>query len=450
MKIFPQFQSSEGEYKTKFTDLNEDCFLLILERLDFRSLVNVAEINAEYSALAASVFRCKHSHLRIAVEGTFRISNNDRNELRNVAGMQVGNDTIERVNDHWFIGIGASTVIGNEIKLGNSKLILDTFKHFGHLIKKFGFRSFYGETFRMEMIGKLINKYSTKSLIDIYLNDKVEELLMQIKKPLITVASVTMRNCFFSDHPQILDANKLFPALRVLNLVHSDNRHFAYFDCHMPHLEHLTFRKNDNYGSGFVDVIKKNPQIQSIDLHSPYSEFINAVSKYLPQLEALTLRDFHPLSTSIQFENVTTFTIGYERNTQTSPTNLNFPRLQTVHMEYSSHVHEEYINFLNEHNNLSRLHVEMNEFEMQDRQFQQLTANLRNLVEVTLQQKDEKETLSSAIITEFLRSHENVNRFNLINFSKRCQEELQGQLSSEWSVKIVDSGLHIKRENRLF
>lgn len=49
--------------KMKLEDINTDCQLLILEKLDLPSLVKMAELNKKYSILAADVFKRKFGKL---------------------------------------------------------------------------------------------------------------------------------------------------------------------------------------------------------------------------------------------------------------------------------------------------------------------------------------------------------------------------------------------------
>ena len=84
---------------------------------------------------------------------------------------------------------------------------------------------------------------------------------------------------------------------------------------------------------------------------------------------------------------------------------------------------------------------------MDDAQFQQLTANLTELVELTLERgnSSQNEVISSGAIVEFLRSHHKVKQLNVITMLKHCEAELKEQLKDEWNTRIIKAGLSFRR-----
>lgn len=46
----------------KFADLDEDCVFLILENLDLENMLNMAQVNENFSKVAADGFRREYSH----------------------------------------------------------------------------------------------------------------------------------------------------------------------------------------------------------------------------------------------------------------------------------------------------------------------------------------------------------------------------------------------------
>lgn len=168
----------------------------------------------------------------------------------------------------------------------------------------------------------------------------------------------------------------------------------------------------------------------------------------LPQLETLKLSHFELKNGKVRFENVTTFDTG--NADYTSPANLHFPRLQTLRTSGASERFNEYLAFLNEHNHLSHLHL--TGYKMDDSQFQQLTAKLNDLVELTLDHESnfyEIQKLGSYAAVEFLESHHKVKRFNVINFSNNWKCELQERFKHGWSVNIIANGLSFERNSKL-
>ena len=83
---------------------------------------------------------------------------------------------------------------------------------------------------------------------------------------------------------------------------------------------------------------------------------------------------------------------------------------------------------------------------MDDQQFQQLTANLTNLVELTLYGcSDDVENLNANAIVKFLRSHYKVKQLNVIGFSEQHQVELEEQMKVEWHTEINGNRLYFER-----
>lgn len=399
----------------------------------------MVRVNERFSTLAADEFRLKYSHLQLIIRDDFKLPSN-QNELLNVAGMQVDSKTIERNKD---MNDETPKISQTQLELENGNQILRTFKYFGHLMKrlKLNLVSLIRPV-QVELIGKLISKYSSESLVDIEIEHYAKKLLEHIAKPLINVEIVTFRQIHVMNfNPQSIPFNELFPAVRRLNLDSIIVDDLSYFDYHMTRLEHVSM---ESIQSPFPGVIMKNPQIQSIDLYQPDDELVQKVNDFLPQLKTLKLSGFKLSNGSIQFSNVTTFIIDYGH--YTTPANLHFPQLQTFHFEYDKCQFDDYLDFFNEHNHLSQLHLTM--FKLDDSHFQQLTANLTHLIELTLEygkNSHQYRTLSSNIVVEFVKSHDKVNQLNVINFTKYCEAELQEQLNGEWNTRINGDGLTFQR-----
>lgn len=214
------FQSNEVKNKMKFIDLNVDCLLLILERLDFAELLNVAEINDEFSTLAADVFRRQYSQFQIVIREVFPLPDNST-ELLNVAGMEIDMETIDRVNKDLWRHVKEPPIVSkfensNQIELKTGDQILNTFKHFGHAIKRFRSNVCLGNgRCQTELIGRLINKYGVESLTDLFIVKIAETFLKHIEKPLINVNSLSFQGNDNSVDCRNIRLKELFPAVLV-------------------------------------------------------------------------------------------------------------------------------------------------------------------------------------------------------------------------------------------
>lgn len=411
---FPYFQFNDDGNERKFTDLNPDCIFLILERLDFPELLNAAQVNSKFSTVAADVFRVKLSHLQILYR------------------------------DDIYFPVEPSDP-STQILLNDNSIIVKTFKHFGHVMKKLRILS-SREYKRVKFLGNLISGYTSDSLVDISFVDSDDVLLKHITKPLVKVESVSFTRVHLNVVPDELSLNELFPSVRRMELVSLTGSGLShYFDCHLTHLEHVHIEHTATDEINLpMNIIINNPQIRSVDIEKDNPELVQQLNTFLPQLETLTLAHFQLSNGNIRFENVTTFAIKLGDG---SPANLHFPRLEKLYIDYKSERIEDWMQFLNEHNHLKNLHLEFRI--MSDLDFQQLTANLTDLVEVTIEdvRKDVyRRTLGTTAIMEFLKNHEKVKRFNVINLYDNERDELQGQLISGWDVKMVDRRLSFVRK----
>lgn len=341
-----QQEDDQDDDKFKFTDLNVDCAFLILQQLDFDNLLNVAQVNQHLSALAAAIFRRKYSHLQVQVQNNFKHPDIDKPHIW-VAGLKIDTNTVAEALE--FFGIidknrtqekhdrkpfYRSYVDNINLQLLSYDTILNTFKHFGHLITKlkFDYRHYsQNPAFLAKFMGDLISNYSVESLIEIEFHGVRNETMEFITVPLNNVQEATFKDKFYGSS-RILPLNELFPYLRRLTCDFTYGGSLDYFHVHVPHLEHVLFRTgvNDVLNSptavDFEKMLIKNSQIRSVHLYHTYSEeYLHTVHENLPQLETLTLSKCYTSNQRVEFENVTTFAADLLNE---SPQNLHFPRLQ--------------------------------------------------------------------------------------------------------------------------
>lgn len=440
------FQSNENGNKTEFIGMNLDCVMLVLERLGLPELLNVARINDEFGILAVGVFRRKYSHLQVLVEDDFEFPE-EPSELNRVTG----------AFGQIFRKIG---IIGNEmpqfdvteshIQLDGYDTIVNTFKCFGQAIRKLKFTTSFLYHYSTEkFVAELISNFTSDSLVDVEFADINEKLLTYISKPLVGVETVRMSGVHLGSLPNGFPLNELFPNVRRLDLSALSGDHLDYFNCHIPNLEHFSINGiiarngNNQDETYFTTMIQQNPQIQSIDFYGTDSKLLRLVNTQLSHLDALGLSQFDMRAGHLQFENVTKLSIHSEKG---SPENLHFPRLQTLYANVAIDHFDEWQHFLNEHSHLTRVHLKY--FNLNNAQFQQLTANLGNVEEFTLDHRtDRPETqkVKSTAIAAFLRSHAKVQRINVINFPDYTYRALKHQLDRAWDSTIIKHGVSFKR-----
>lgn len=391
--------------------MDDDCLLLIFERLAFDDLLHMVQINGKFSPLAANVYRRKYSYLPLKIE--YRAD-------------------FEFIINHKV-----------EILLGDYISIMNTFNHFGRVIKKIILTIDEESEGWKDRIGNLISTYLTEALVDITFERKAYKLLDYITKSLVNVENVTFRPNFAKFETPISRFGEIFPSVRRLYLNLLNENDVVKFDLHMPHLQHISFGRFWEE-TRFPDVISKNPQIRSITLTEAKLEFLQKTNRLLPHLQTLRLEHFRLESGSIQFKNVTTLEIAYGY----SPINLHFSRLQTLYMD--DVLFSDQLTFVNEHNELNHLHLKYTQ--MEDSQFHQLIANLTDLKEITLEFSSvwTSQDVSTNAIVELMETHDNVRQFSILHFPKRCKVELQERMMSkihEWNMRIFEDGLSFERKS---
>lgn len=411
--------------------------LLILERLDFEELLRVAEINDKMSDFAVYVYRVKYSHY-IAICDYTPYSE----ELEQLlSGREISIDTIERIigNRSYIHNKQYVRILHDHIHFEDLHAMLTTFKYFGHEITKVEYRG-TKRPWQNKLIAVLINGYSSESLVDIVFGDEPNAFLNHIKNPLINIENVTFVYSEVKFVTPTVRFIELFPAVRRLDVNRMCASDMEYFDYHMPHLEHAYISGRDLPVPG---LIVKNPQIRGIESHSATPEFLQELNTLLPQLETLKLVTSDKMGETVRFENVTTFetTSSYIN----APLMLHFPRIQCVHIEGKELHFPRYLEFLNRHLNLSHLHLKLESLDSSE--FQQLTENLKDIVELTLEcpyYRDGIRTLNPNDIMDFVGGHDKLMKINVINFADRWNSVLEEQLGHGWRSTVFEMGIKRK------
>lgn len=460
-QVFSEFQTNGDDHETQFTDLDFDCLSIICEHLNFTELLNVARANDLLSTVAATVFRPKYSRFQIVVRHDFDIPKKKSSESSNVSSIgrlfqRIKNFGINPKKEQRTSRIEISD---NNIILNDYESISDVFTHFGCVIKRLRFINPTDYLYPNEkFLGNLISEYISDSFTTIDFDKTNERLLEYITKPLINVKTVTFRDTNFHKAPESLPLNELFPALHGLAMVCLRGKWQNFFNYHMPYLEEVSIRGISNSfvsnaTASLTNVIQKNPQIRDIRVYEVDSDFVHNVNTFLPNLKILQLAKFELQSGHIQFQNVTELRVGFH----SLPSNLQFPNLEFIHIQYLPHQYVAWLDFLRKHTHLRRLSLEL--FDMHESDFHQLTANLHNLVEMIIVQRESETSLritgfprrefSKNAIVNFLQSHEKVQHLKVLtSCSIQYKAELKEQLKHAWHITTIDRGLSFVRQGQ--
>lgn len=447
------------------TDLTANCLLVIFEQLNFIDLLSMAQMSNQFSVLAADVFGRKYSHFQVVLRDDFSVPEKKKPEEEEKPEEEKKPE--ENGNSGWFGRLknflkkdgkeekkkeekkylGFVYVSDATIEPNGYEIYLNLFKHFGHFIEKVKMQnSKQYENSKGEFLSELISKYTSDALVELEFETSNKDLLTHITRPLVNVKTVRFNRVQIVGLPQALPLNELFPSMERLELVSLKGDILKYISSPMPQLEHVSIKgvKTD-IDSLYTNFFTNNLHIRSIDLNDNHPEFVQTVNSVWPQLETLSLSHFNLSDGSVEFENVEKFII--EDGEHTSPENLHFPRLQTLQIHYNCHGLDKFITFLNEHNYVRHFHLK--QWGISDAKFQELIANLQNLKELTLEHDSNGyRLLTAAGIAQFLRSHEQVLRLNVINFPTKFNDQLQQRLNEDWNLSNTDDILSFSFERK--
>lgn len=415
--------------KTLFTDLCLEVQLLIVEELDYPSLLQIAEINEYFSILATDVFRRKYSTRNITLA--------DFSKCKNLAKVQPDIGLISAI----LTSIGKNPkkwehshcVFNDHIEIYQVEETLMTLKHFGHVIQQLNILYFNMEENDAKIIAEYIDKYCTKTLIHIGFASHYQSIFQYLNVPFQMVENVSFQNSISYIKNEALPMNDLFPVLRHLTLCSFESAAIDnfYIVSHLPHLEHLTFDAKHSYShfEEIVQLIKKNPQIQSIDLKDITPRFLGSIASLLPNLKMLALLARFDNIDEIHFENVTKFEAT---RSLMAPENISFSNLDELWIKCDENQCDKWRVFVEKYRNLRRLHVRSSS--ISNDQFERLT-NLPNLEDVSVFLLDEH-LIGIETVVKFMESHGKLKSFQLNSCKEIDKEILYGKFQREW--KIID------------
>lgn len=444
--------------KVRLSDLNADCLLLILERLEFIDLLNMGQANQQFLLVATHVFKRKFTDYQIVISNDFPYPvANKPIQLINVAGIQINSHIISMALNHLKrlknvrdLKASSTNIQRNgAIEIKNYDLIGKSFKYFGQFISKLKLIYEPSRHLQAKFLATMINKYSAHSLTNMQLNYCTENIMKYLTTPLINVKTVTFGGSFDAGK-NALPIHKLFPSIESLFLDTYYTDTVDYFDRYMPNLRHMYMRgsyfQNAIFKSrrSFGNLITRNPQIKSISLYYTPPEYIKTLNLLLPNLQNLSISHIHLNDDEIHFQNVTSFIVEPLLN---SPQTLHFPRLQSLYMTYELAHRAPWLDFLKEHNHLSRFHMKY--VHLNDETLREFVAQLPNLLELTIWLKNETLNGNSLVpsaecIENLLANQWKLKKFHLISddgFDRNALRKKLERVEAEWFIKDVFGGL---------
>lgn len=406
---------------TQFGDVNVDCILLVLKKLDLPSLLNIARVNKGLSYLAGEVFHRRYLKYQIEI---------DRNSFSNNS------------NEIFFDYSG-------RIRLQSYETMLNMLKHFGNSIStlKIDFVSMNSK--QSKFISKLINENCSDRLRHLTLDCCKAHTLRHMSKPYKNVESISFLEQLHDSRNETLSLNKLFPRMRKLSFNFISTLDGNYINCDLPQLIDLSVDVSD-YGNtqnedDIGQLIKRNPNIRSLTLGYTTAELLNVASNTLRHLETLTLcasfkASKGAVNSNFYLENVKTFII--KNNACPINFKFHFTQLEELRLACMEKNCDAWINLFENHNNLRRLYI--HEGTINDSQFARLTVDQTDLIETSIECQA---NIRAETIVRFMWNSDKLIRFHMSLATKIMKKILKQTLSNSW--KIIDIGRGISFERKI-
>lgn len=437
--IIDHFQPSHlHENQLKLTDLNEDVQLLILDELDFSSLISLAETSKAYSFLVADMFKRKYLKSKALVifnpfypdGGTVDTPFNDTN-------VQITTEKI--IVDHF----GA---------------VLKILQLLGHLITKLSFHCHFvwnDLSLVVSEIGRYINKYCANSLIEFDIVNYGGTFLQKMSTPFKQVESVSIAGKFNTFDSETLAFEKLFPSMRKLSLKSLDIRDGTIIDREFPNLDSLfvcmSYLGNDFRQDHIESLLIKNQQIRILSIDSGSRSILKFVGNHLPNIFTLSIENYFDYTlldlSPIVFKNVKNFTV-IAGNRRSVPDNIYFPNL----VEFSAYVDswsgDKWIDIVHciarNASTFRKLKVwqdEKSTDSLQDEQLNRLSEQTLNLDEICLKlyKNVGDETIAAFVLMNAKTKKIRLSRVDPPNSFQNVVNMIRNQFGNKWNIIELDN-----------
>lgn len=387
----------------QFARLNADVQLLVLENVDTATLLTFVETNQHFAGLAANVFKRVHSKKTVKITNLYHetpVNTFDGGDIR---------DT------------------DDEIIIQHFGTVLKVMKYFGSSISHISLdynpnNKFYRDNSSMIALSQAINGNCSDTLqrLDLCTYGKVLE---EMSKPFKQVKRIYMRGAYKDLGSDTLSFGELFPMLERIHLEYIVVKNTSCIDQNFPKLKHLDiFVPYTSYEDQFTEsevraILRKNPQIRSLNIDGSNKQFLRYVNDVLPNLLDLKIRGFDKRQNDdqiISFNTVKNLTI--DCNLGNFPTNLKFENLVELKARSTSDRRngnaELWTRLAQQSQNLKKLFVIG---EVSKEQLNRLEEMALSLDEVSLQLDEE---FQDEFLINFVQKSDKIKKIHLARFGK--------------------------------
>lgn len=380
-------------------DLNTDCQYLILDQLRVTDLSALEKVNKYFECFAGDIVR------------------------RRFAKKMVVFDLL------WPHDIPYDYVETAEyIEMKHAETTIKMLKQFGRYIQNLKIQHISTERHLdrepTKEVYKLIQELCSETLTQFHLKHVQLNYFENVTKVFKNVQNVTLEGNLINLGNDRLNLSEMFPAMRSLrvNMIQLQNRSTLILK--FPQLEHLHV---DIYSTDFrtyvtepiiVELVKENPQIQSIVIGNLCMNLLQVVAENLINLEQLSLHNYYEVDSNatFHFEHVNSFKISNDRM-QNMPTTITFGE-QLEEFEANAQLtslNHKYVTMIENNRNLKRISINgPNGLDNED--VQRLASANLNVVDLS-------------IVCDI-----RVREENLVQLVKNCRELNRFHLKMTWTA----------------
>lgn len=398
---------SVHSYK-ELNHLNIESKRLILDELDFPSLLYMAQVDLEFNSQAGDIYQQKFA------EKTIRIG--QRNEE-----------------------------LDNAIDINDDETSMKLIEHFGTFIKKLTI-DHADNSKTDEIIAKASRNCKGLEILSVNVS-RAYNAFAKVQQPFESVTDVSIKciKCKLSN--EILNLNEMFPNMRKLSLNIMQLDEPQKIESRFANLKHLHLeyvRPGLEFAKSYEKTIMFNPQVQILKIVDSTTDFLEFISKNLPNLEHLDIGYIQRAATlnEILFASVKSLTVRSGVNYLSHY--ISFDQLEEFTSEYFGDV-SEWINFLGRHSTVRKLTI-LNAA-MYQRQLLTLRSHVPNLVEATL-------ALPSGIpvdsIVKFINKLPQLKKLEAQFFSNQMfagdkLTQLSKELQGSWTINKTEKGFLVEQ-----
>lgn len=420
------------DHKTELTDLNDDCQLSILQHLNFNSLLCVFRTNTRYKLLASKIL--KPIIQKSLIDIVLLYPKTNPLTVKKL-GLKVENDYIE---------------------INNFTIAERFLKNFGYAIQKLKLGGFGEEVYNeTKSIYTLVNLYCSKTLREIMLLDYSKNLLDEFTNTFKNVHSLDIKSPLETKRY----LNEIFPSLRRLDIrIFTVEYPDSFIDTY-KHLEHLRLRTYP-FGDFFTkewgwaaEIIRKNPQIRSLNLERAAPQLLKIVADTMPQLEKLELYNLEKCiydNETISFGNVKVLTLRV-LHLDDFLHNVRFGNVEELTVFNLAMAMFEGTNFFETNKNVKKLRIESRhptEFKSEEfRQLARITTTLQDVFITNVRGFD------LARFSQFITNNKQLKKFHMIFYDLRTMKVLLNVIrevtSDAWSMGEFGDTIILTKKNAL-